>query len=287
MARKLIASGIIPPVGAGRGLQIVRLILHYGFLLGVLVIVLGFGLKYRAISGNEQKAAIKLLVTELQHNLHVANELKKNTATPANAATEIAESFRIARLKINFALFPAENIDPAVEQNADLYHQRFEWLKASGLLSDKEELRRFSEQNAAIKRMIERTISTVRSLGDRQAARYVINQSAYHANLPMLSKLTIVEPQKLSGLYAKTSQVREEYFRVAETVEEYLLAALQYCKSDTPDRTALAAVLAAERLTVRLLDDQKAGLEKLAGDLQKQATGFTESLAQPAATTIF
>jgi hypothetical protein len=266
-ARRLIASGIIPPVGAGRGAQIIRLILHYGFLFGVLVAALGFGLKYKGLSEDEQRTAIGLLTSELQHNIYVADELKKNTETLVNAAQTVSDVLRDERFQINHGLFPSDNADPGVEQNSDLYHERFEWLQTSGLLSNENELRRFREQNAAIKRTIDRTISTVRSLGDRNASRYVMSRSAFDANLPILRKITIANPEKLAGLYAKTFEEREKYFRVAESVEEYLIAVQKYCEASMPDRTQLAAVLAAERLTMRLLPEQKSNLEQITDDI--------------------
>jgi hypothetical protein len=44
--RALISSGIIPPLDQAGGSVVVRLILRYGFLLAVLLIVLGFGYAY-------------------------------------------------------------------------------------------------------------------------------------------------------------------------------------------------------------------------------------------------
>lgn len=270
-SRKLLSSGIIPPIGSGRGAKVLRLLLHYGFAIGILIILLGFGLKYRDMSEQEQKTAIGLLHSELRHNAYVATELLKNTITLTNAASTVAGVLRIERLRINSGLFPAENLDTRVEENADLYNQRFDWLVTSGLLKDKTELRRFREQNAAITRTVDRTITTVMSLGDRNASRYVIQDAAYHANLPVLRKVTVVRVEDIASLYAKTSEVREKYFRIAESVIEYLTATKSYCLSDVPDRAALGAALAAERLTMRLLASQKTELQSLADEIARQA----------------
>ena len=83
MARALLASDVIPPVGPGRGADIVRLLLHYGFATGLIVIVLG--LKYRELSEVEQRNAVGLLQSELDYNLHVVDELQKNTTALKNA----------------------------------------------------------------------------------------------------------------------------------------------------------------------------------------------------------
>jgi hypothetical protein len=94
-----------------------------------------------------------------------------------------------------------------------------------------------------------------------------MSRSAFDANLPILRKITIANPEKLAGLYAKTFEEREKYFRVAESVEEYLIAVQKYCEASMPDRTQLAAVLAAERLTMRLLPEQKSNLEQITDDI--------------------
>lgn len=227
--------------------------------------------KARALSEHEQRVAIGLLHSELQHNIYVVTELSKNTETLVTAAKAIAEVLRIEKLKINYGLFPPENIDTKSKEDADLYNQRMEWLLASGLLNNSDEVRKFREQNAAIVRTIDRTLSTVRSLGDRTGVRYVVRSSAYEANLPILRKVTKFDVENLASLYAKTSEVREKYFRVAMSVEEYLLAVREYCSQDTPERKNLGAVLAAERLTLRLLDAHRAELLDLANTIEEHA----------------
>jgi hypothetical protein len=46
-ARYILKKGIIPPLPATLGYKILKIILLYGFLLGILLILLGFGLRYR------------------------------------------------------------------------------------------------------------------------------------------------------------------------------------------------------------------------------------------------
>lgn len=270
-ARLLLTSGIIPPVGAGRGAQIVRLLLHYGFVLGILVVLLGFGLRYRDLSEQEQRAAVELLRSELTHNVYVVSELHKNTKTFQGAANAIASVLRNEKLKINHLLFPAANADPNSPEDADLYNKQFVALQESGLLKDATELRRFREQNAAIVRSADRMTSTLRSLGDKTASRYVIQRAAYDANLPILRKVNIASTDKLAQLYAKTSEVRETYFRVAESTLEYFAAIRSYSAVEIPERQALGAALAAERLTMRLLAAQIAQLEDITSKVEAEA----------------
>lgn len=270
-ARRLLSSGIVPPIGANRGAQILRLLLHYGFVFGLLVTILGFGLKYRELSEQEQRSAISLLRSELTHNVYVVGELRKNTQTFMGAAAAIASVLRRDSLKINFLLFPASNADPNSPEDADLYNKQFAALQKSGLLKDQDELRRLREQNAAIVRSADRMQATLRSLGDRAAGRYVIQRAAFDANLPILRKVSSADTARLAELYARSSEVREKYFRVAESTIEYFLAVRSYCSNDLPDHAALGAVLAAERLTLRLLSTHRDELESLAGRVESEA----------------
>ena len=264
LARALLGSDIIPPVGPGRGADIVRLLLHYGFATGLIVIVLGFGLKYRELSQIEQRNAVGLIQSELDHNLHVVGELQKNTTTLTNAALTVAEILRDERFPISSGLFPPSNINPDVEEDPDLYNKRYEWLASSGLLQDSEVVTKHTKQMDAVVRTINRTESTIRSLADRGATRYIVQRSAFDSNLPILRKVRITDTTKLAELYAQAVQIRQEYFRVADSVVEYLVAVREFCATDLPDHAELGGVLASERLTVRLLEKSSSELDALA-----------------------
>ena len=239
--------------------------------MGMVVTLLGFGLKYQELSKDEQQRAVKVILSELKHNLYVADELAKNTKTLSNVANVIAETLRVKRLRINYNLFPANNIDPNTEQDANLYNKVYDDVLADGLLNNMTELWRYAEQCAAIVGTIDRTASTIASLSDRDGSRYIVEKSAYHANLPILRKITIVQLDDISALYAKTDEERVKYFRVADSVSEYANAVRDYCKEDKPTKPLLAAALATERLTVRLLKDMSSNLIALSESISKQA----------------
>ena len=77
--RTLVTKGIIPTLKKDQGYNILRLILLYGFIIGLVLTGLGFGLKYKEISKAEQKNLVVLLQNELDNNIQVISELKKNT----------------------------------------------------------------------------------------------------------------------------------------------------------------------------------------------------------------
>lgn len=253
--RTLVIKGIIPVLSQRQGFSILKLILLYGFMVGLLIIILGFGIKFRELSKHEQESAINLLHSELEHNVYIASELKKNTETLANAVNIVSTILRKQDFKINSGLFPKSNIDPEIEQDPDLYNKRIKWLDDSGLLQDEKAIRRFREQNAAIVRTIDKTITTIRGLADQKGSRYKIHREAFDANLVILRKIDLVNVTDLAELYAKTSEVREKYFRIASITVEYLDAIRTYCSYAVPTLENLGSALAIERLTIRILPE--------------------------------
>jgi len=79
IARLIIRSGLIPVLGSGEGFTILRIILRYGFILGLVIIVLGFLIKYRELSGKDKPTTVGTLVLNNQGgvvgavNVHVGN----------------------------------------------------------------------------------------------------------------------------------------------------------------------------------------------------------------------
>ena len=270
-ARSLVNKGVIPQLEQGQGFSILKLILHYGFILGIAIILLGFGLKYKNLNEDEQKATIGLLRSELEHNIYVVSELKKNTESFSNAVNTVSTIIRRNDFKINHGLFPDINIDPNSEQNPDLYNKRMFWFVNSGLKSDENALRRFREQNVAIVRTVNKTKSTISSLADQKGKRYLIQRKVFDANLDIIRKINIVNTSDLTNLYLKTEESREKYYRIASMTVEYLVAIRDYCNNDMPDHASLGAALAVERLTVRLLPAYTQELNNIINQIDKSA----------------
>lgn len=72
----IIKTGLIPPLTQAQGTNVLRIILHYGFIGSITVIILGFGLQYynnrTIIAENENKKAVSALDAVL---LEVGNNI--------------------------------------------------------------------------------------------------------------------------------------------------------------------------------------------------------------------
>jgi hypothetical protein len=67
--RTLLKKGIIPRLPPTAGFRILKTILLYGFVIGLLLIILGFSLKYAEMRGKERQAAAEIKSREVQARL--------------------------------------------------------------------------------------------------------------------------------------------------------------------------------------------------------------------------
>jgi hypothetical protein len=105
--RQLLNGGVIPVLQQGQGFKILRLVLSYGFVLGLIIILLGMGLKYRELSEQEQKRAASLIANELQADMTVVSELGKNTKTLSNVGRGLATISSRREVSYPFRTIPA------------------------------------------------------------------------------------------------------------------------------------------------------------------------------------
>lgn len=254
-ARYVIKQRIIPQLSERSGYRVLRQILLYGFVLGLIILVLGFGLKYRELSAQEQGNAVSMLRNELQANMNAADQLGRNVATILGMMEKMARLLRDERIPVLNRLFPMENLElgesasPATEM-ARLGIQR---LVADGLHKNALELQRAEAAGAAIRSTILRTQTTVASLADPKRARYSIRSESWQANLPILRKVTIVPISDLQNSYAELETIRNGYDVVIPRVEEYLAAvAVLFEPNVEVNATNLASALAAEHLAFEI-----------------------------------
>jgi hypothetical protein len=252
LGRALLKAGIIPVLTKSAGYRIIRNLLLYGFLLGLAIVAVAFALKYRELSEQEQRAAVRLLHQELEGNIAVAGELKKNTETILGATNVVSSVLRTPNIKVLAALFPVENTDAAavVPPSVELARLQLDAAKQGGLLDDSDEIRKFREAADAITGTLVRTKTTIASLADSDRTRYVIQDGAWRANLPILRKVNIVDASRMQALYQDLANLRTNYGVVVGHCIEYL-GAIDEFLSDTDSEitpSELAKVLAAERV---------------------------------------
>ncbi|MFH0784659.1 MAG: hypothetical protein V2B20_22265 [Pseudomonadota bacterium] len=271
-ARYLVKQGLFPQLKQKSALTILKLILSYGFIIGILIIGLGFGLKYKELSESEQKRAVSLILSEIQANEYMVSELAKNTTTLSNTSKTISNILRDKRFKILSGLFPEENYIENVKSDdlPDLYNKKMAWLEGSGLLNDSDEVREYHEVCSAIIRTVNKTQTTLLSLADTKGTRYVVSKSAWEANLDIVRKIDVIDISYLAQLYAKMGELRTVYDRVANIVPEYNSNIKAFCSTPLPSKSELGATLALERITFALIESYQEKLSDLSSDINNE-----------------
>src|SRR5437667_3598493 len=145
-SRYLIKQKVIPPLPPSLGFRVLKSLLLYGFIIGLVLLCLGFGLKYKELRDKaeqqrlelksreeqqrierelreqeklkkaeterkNQENVVHLLQGELNSNLQVANELRKNTITLLGEFQTLSSVVRTPGIKLLAAMFSSLNLD--------------------------------------------------------------------------------------------------------------------------------------------------------------------------------
>lgn len=282
-SRLLVRSGVIPPMNQRGGFRILTQILRYGFILAIAIIVLGFGLKYREMSRQEQAAAVRLISEELKSNIEVAGELQKNTLTIMSATTAISSVLRTPGIKLLPALFPEQNLRIKAEVPASLEFARLQLNAAqeAGLLNDPLELQKFQRAGVVVAGTIKRTQSTIRSLADEERTRYVISERTWQSQLPILRRVNIVDISRMEGIYSDLRLLRTNYGVVVHHCIDYTDDVQTFFQTRPVTEQSLSEVLAGERVYISIATDYLQSLDvkiRRVQDAQSYLNGVVASL---------
>jgi hypothetical protein len=319
-ARALLKRGIIPTLPPTAGFKILKSLLLYGFLIGLLLIVLGFGLKYAELRVKEKQAeeelrskerqaqidrdiqaqkdaelqeqdlarqrnTIALLRGELDDNLKVANELRKNTIVFLSGFQTLSQVVRTPGIELLTAMFPVENIDLKIpdSQAAGLADKVFDDLERSQLHKNDLELRKFTAAARAITTSIDLQMSTIQRLQDAGHTRYVFQSQIWQTNLPILRNIVVGNVPAIENSYADLQRLRNDYDVVTEHYVEYLEALREFFdpQKHSIGREGLRRALGRERYALQLvtafgtmLTNDMQHLKNLDGRLGTKATAI-------------
>ncbi|MCV6575115.1 MAG: hypothetical protein OIF58_05205 [Cohaesibacter sp.] len=254
LCRAILKSGLLSVIDSAASYQVIKRLLGYGFMLAALLVLLGFGLKYRELSKAEQARAINLLKQELTGNLATIVELEKNIDTIANNTKITSEVLRHKGIKIMSYMFSASNIDPHqnVPASLDLARSSLNKLIDENLLSNTLERQKFDAAAKVVKKTIEKTNLAFTSLSDSENVRYKIKHEIWKANLPVLRKIELFPVTEFQKIYREMDLMRNNYNVVVNYAKDYrdVLKAFFDPKSSTINEHNLAIVLASERIYI-------------------------------------
>jgi len=279
--RSLVTKGIIPTLARGQGFKILKIILLYGFIIGLCLIGLGFGLKYKELSKGEQKNIVGMLSKELDGNISVIGELKRNTETFLNQQIMLSQLLRTKGIKILPVMFPQENLnlDKSVNTN-DLARQAFLNLIRTGLATNRTEGQKLDEFSKALLKTINSVKNTNESLRDSIRKRYKFTSEVWQSNLLAYKKVNIIDITLFQKAYVQQDNIRNDYEIVAKATINFENSLLEYFKTDnelTWDK--LAYVLSLERNSYELIVEYSKNLVNTMTDLNDMKTNLNKNIA--------
>jgi hypothetical protein len=257
-----------------------RVILLYGFLLGLVVVLLGCGSKYRDMSRAEQQRAMSLIRSEFEVNDRTMSELVRNLETLVDVYDSTVHAVRNAHIPVLGALFPEANLrrsftDPSP---AEVAATALQDIAQRALDHNPNELARADAAGKLIVATIQRTKVTIRSLADSDHRRYVFREEAYRTQLPILRRIAIVRVTDIEGEYADLTRVRAAYDAVVAHLTEYLNALETFFAPSDNEVTVLTLtrVLTAERMATNTLMSFTPDLIDAANRLQAHAADLPQ-----------
>ncbi|GJM63924.1 hypothetical protein [Persicobacter diffluens] len=257
LLRFIIKKGIIPTLTKKDGFSFLKLILLYGFIFGIVLMGLGFGLKYSEMSKKRQAVIINQLNSELNENLKTLNELKLNTENFLNINIQLSSVIRTEGIELMVLMFPDINLDlDSTVNTIDLANNSFNFIIENKLHENKLQMDRLDEAGKTIRATINQTLLTLNSLADLDNSRYVINKTIWVSNLESYKKIDIVDITKFQDIYAELQLIRNDYNVIASnSINFYQSVSDFFDPKQQINKIRLAKVLTNERQTYQLIHD--------------------------------
>ncbi len=267
--RTLVTTRTIPVLQQGQGYSILKIILLYGFIFGLLLVALGFGLKYKEMSEREQKNMVSLLITELDSNIRVISELKKNTESFLSQQIDLSKAIRTTGIVILPVMFPKVNLELDSNINTSTLAQgAFSELVKKRLANDQVAVKKLGEFSKALTKTLKSTTSIRGNLRDENRTRYKIATQIWDNNINVYRKLNIIDITLFQKAYAQMNNIRNDYDIIAGSSIDFADNLNEYFKENNElTWEKLASVLSSERQSYSLIVEYSENLVNTLTDL--------------------
>lgn len=252
--RYLVKHKIIPELPPRFGFIILKQILLYGFLIGLLVIGLGFGLKYKELSSAEQDNAFRMLKSELKHNLTTVSELSKNMGNILDKQEVVAQVLRTKGIDIFVVLFPQENTSSSPSKSVqEMVDSSFETLVSTDLINNELQINRFNAAGSQVNTTIDNTLNVLRSLQDISGSRYTVNNEIWESNLSIYRKVNRFDVTIFQQSLTELERLRTNYDVTVNHAIDYLTTVKEFFSpGNTITKQGLYKVLSKERFSFEM-----------------------------------
>ncbi len=234
LVRYLLSHEIIEHLPAKLDGKIPRLLLSYGFVIGLLIVVMGVGLKHRELSLAEEQHAFRMLDDEYRKNITTINTLLANTEQALQTHQAVTASLRADDSKILQIIFPTEHITTKTDVNiAQLVDASFQELKSSGVLKNEASMAQFNAAKNQIKSNIGQQIEILKSLQISEENRFVIEQEVWSNHMNVYNNTDDFDVVEFEESLIQMEELRDNYITVLRKTREYFEVARDFMDRST------------------------------------------------------
>ncbi|VAW48347.1 hypothetical protein MNBD_GAMMA02-994 [hydrothermal vent metagenome] len=234
LTRYFLNNDIITELPAWLDAELPRRVLKHGFVVGLLVIVLGIGLKYHELSEAEQSHAINLVKTEINNNLSTIEQLAQNTQTLIDSHQAVSGALRSGDSVIMNRLFPSPDqpSDEAINFSK-IVEASFTALKESNLLKSKGAMKSFNSSKDQIKSIIYPHNQVLISIQDPNSKQYAITIQMWHDHKEVIARAGDFDQLRFEDSLATMHAIRKQYQRTLRDSADYFTETLNFMERNT------------------------------------------------------
>ncbi len=209
-------------------------LLNRGYMLGVLLIILGVFLKYNALTKAEQQHAQMMIATEYRANAEAIQSLTDNIQSLIDSHQQVSQRLYSEDNDILAILFPAESRQNEASLPVNkLVESAFKKLKDSNLMNNQAAMVKFNAFKSKFKPFINQHINDLKAMEDPNNIDYPIKQSYWDAHKDIFADIDGKNPSEIAASIEQMKSIRVEYLAVLKQAEAYLAQVKSFVGRDS------------------------------------------------------
>jgi len=243
--------------------------LKHGFLLGILVIFLGFGFKNHELNKEKQKLALNLFQTEINNNLKTIEQLSKNTQQLLESHQFVSDTLRATDSEIMRLLFSdTHESSNKVNQLNKQVEAAFKSLQESNLLKNKTAMNAFNATKNQINGTIYPVNESLKSMQVSMDEKHVIQTQIWQNHKDIIVQFDNFNSETFEHNLEAMHLLMNQYSQALKDSGDYFREVSKFIERNTfIGNGAVFRVLSKEKQSFLLLSslntDMKAALLKL------------------------
>ncbi len=252
--------------------ELPRKVLKNGFLLGLLVTVLGITLKYHQLNKAEQSHALNLIQTEINNNLTTIQQLSQNTQTLLDSHQTISNALRSGDSRIMKLLFPTtEQTADKATQLSQKVEKSFAVLKESNLLKNKTAMNVFNSNKNQINTALNLINQTLASMQDPAGEKYAIKTQIWQNHKEVIAQLDDFDMNAFENSLNSMHALKSQYNQALKDNSDYFFEVSNFAEHNTfVGNGIIFKIMSKEKQSLISLSKLNADIKTLLPQLKRQ-----------------